>query len=1027
MKRIAIIFILFAAGISAAAQSRIVEDFKPVCEALDTLLRERTEVGHVEPLQLKAVMRRGSTLDFYFTQTLGDYPWYKGDPQWFKNKLKSLFPEGYAKNRLGEIYCNRVSLDRVVTPRLGNDGTPSDTRNRVKEPTEKRGMVHELGSDRYDKGLGGRHIALWQSHGRYFEQSLDRWEWQRATLFQTVEDMFTQSFVLPYLAPMLENAGAYLMMPRERDIQRNEVIVDNDSSWINEGPVDLGGAFRGTGKHSETGSWKNAGKGFADRQRTYTGIETPFGMGSARQAEVISSGSKSGKAETEWRPEIPARGEYAVYVSYISLPNSTSSACYTVNHLGGTSRFVVNQKMGGGTWIYLGTFEFAEGTDGFVTLSNRTPEGYKHVSGSVVTADAVRFGGGMGNIARKVWTAPEDSLSVVSEASVSGFARSAEGARYWLQWAGADTTIFNQNEGKDDYKDDYMSRGDWVEWITRGSRMNPSTKGGLGIPIDLTLGFHSDAGVTPNDSIVGTLAIYTSRSENRQNLPDGESRTTSREFADMVQSQIVSDLQAQYDSLWSRRSVWDRQYRESRTPSSPSMLLELLSHQNFADMKYGLDPSFRFAASRAVYKGMLKYLSNRFGCSYVVQPLPVGTMGVKFSKDGKKAVISWIPVEDPLEPTAVPSGYILQTRVNDGAFDNGVKIKDVKMNDGRFSTEVLIHPGHIYSFRITAYNDGGKSFPSETVSIGTPAEGGLEKTVLVVNNFDRVSAPAYVDTPTYAGFDNRLDSGVPHVRDIAYIGEMYQFNRSLAWLDDDNRGQGASYMDKAGGVVAGNTFDYASVHGKAILKAGYPFYSCSNEAFASDSTFRTGAWTLDLICGKQITTTVGSGMQQKYTVFTPEMQREIRAFTSAGGNVLVSGANIGTDIEDSIYPIKIDSVFREKSIKFAKDVLGYRWMGNYAGRRGNVKGTAGLFNGTSVSFYNTPNPDCYCVETPDGIVPAGRSGKTVMRYSDTGVSAGVSYEGDGYRALSFGFPIETLREEKDIDNLIDITLDFFDR
>ena len=92
MKRIAIIFILFAAGISAAAQSRIVEDFKPVCEALDTLLRERTEVGHVEPLQLKAVMRRGSTLDFYFTQTLGDYPWYKGDPQWFKNKLKSLFP-----------------------------------------------------------------------------------------------------------------------------------------------------------------------------------------------------------------------------------------------------------------------------------------------------------------------------------------------------------------------------------------------------------------------------------------------------------------------------------------------------------------------------------------------------------------------------------------------------------------------------------------------------------------------------------------------------------------------------------------------------------------------------------------------------------------------------------------------------------------------------------------------------------------------------------------------------------------------
>ena len=43
--------------------------------------------------------------------------------------------------------------------------------------------------------------------------------------------------------------------------------------------------------------------------------------------------------------------------------------------------------------------------------------------------------------------------------------------------------------------------------------MNPSKKPGKGIPVDLSLGFHSDAGITPNDSIVGTLAIYTLRSE----------------------------------------------------------------------------------------------------------------------------------------------------------------------------------------------------------------------------------------------------------------------------------------------------------------------------------------------------------------------------------------------------------------------------------------------------------------------------------------------------------------------------------
>ncbi len=81
-------------------------------------------------------------------------------------------------------------------------------------------------------GLQDRNIALWQSHGWYYEQRTDRWQWQRARVFTTVEDKFTLSFVIPYLAPMLERAGANVFMPRERDYQRNEVIVDNDQFTI---------------------------------------------------------------------------------------------------------------------------------------------------------------------------------------------------------------------------------------------------------------------------------------------------------------------------------------------------------------------------------------------------------------------------------------------------------------------------------------------------------------------------------------------------------------------------------------------------------------------------------------------------------------------------------------------------------------------------------------------------------------------------------------------------------------------------
>ena len=680
--------------------------------------------------------------------------------------------------------------------------------------------------------------------------------------------------------------------------------------------------------------------------------------------------------------------------------------------------------MGGGTWIYLGTFEFKAGTEGYVSLTNETPEGFRHSDGSVVSADAVRFGGGMGNIAR----APQSDKDAVPE--ISGMPRYAEGARYWMQWAGVSEELFSQNEKKDDYKDDYMSRGDWVEWISRGSDMNQSKKG-LGIPVDLALGFHSDAGITQNDSIVGTLAIYTLRSEGSQKLPTGESRMTSREYADLVQSQIVHDLREKYDTSWSRRHIWDRSYRESRTPSAPAMLLELLSHQNFADQKYGLDPTFRFTVSRSVYKGMLKYLSNRYDIPYVVQPLPVESLGVRFAKEDK-AEISWMPVIDGIEPTAVPEGYILYTRIDDGGFDGGKVIDGVRKRGGRLTTEVNIKPGHIYSFRIAAFNDGGKSFPSETVSIGMPSEAVFDKAMLVVNNFDRVSGPAFIDTPTYAGFDNSLDSGVPHIRDIAYIGEMYQFRRSAEFITNDNPGFGASDSDYAGKIVAGNTFDYPYVHGKAMLKAGYAFYSCSNEAFCSDTTFRSSAWAVDMVCGKQVTTTVGSSRQPKYQVFPVEMQTALKAYTAAGGNVLISGAHIATDVWDEIYPAEVSKKYKEDTQKFVKEVLGYKLVSNYAGRKGSVakvKSTRmGVAPGKAWKFHTEINPDCYCVETPDGISPvSSKTGSTFMRYTDTELSAGVCFEGNGYRTVALGFPIETLKNTEEIEEIINNTLEFFSK
>lgn len=1006
MKKLLLTAGILLTGLGAAAQTAA--ELKPACDSLRVLLKERTGVASV--LGIDRVDRHGNTLDICFNNALSDYPWRESDREWIRTTLRSLLPDGYRHCRIGDITCRKCSLDDLVSPDLTYDGQPVLDRFRIADPRGTQApLVEEMEAMRFDEGLTGRHIALWQSHGRYYEAATDRWEWQRAPMLRTVEDMYTQSYVLPFLIPMLENAGAYVMTPRERDTQVHEVVCDNDPAF--KGP--RRGLLRREGDYKETGKWQDAGIGFADPQETYLYGENPFTMGSVRMTGV-TTGKKL--ATARWTPSVPERGEYAVYVSYKSLPNSTDAARYTVRHLGGVSHFIVNQRIGGGTWIYLGTFSFAPGGEHYVLLDNGVPEGREAAKGSVVTADAVRFGGGMGKVARGL--SPET-------AETSGLPSFTEGAMYWMQWAGIDTTVWAQ-DWTTDYTKDYAGRGAWVTHMAGGSRAVPEGEG-RGIPFDASLAFHSDAGTFLGDTIVGTLSIYTLLCDDSDRLPDGTSRLSCRELADYVQSQIVRDVRAGFAPEWTRRQLWDRSYSESRTTSVPGLLLELLSHQNLADMKYGLDPAFRFEVSRAIYKGFLKFLSNRYGCPYAVQPLPVHGMAVDFTDDTYgTAELSWLPTEDPLEETASPTGYILRVRVDDGVFNSGTAITPVLAGNGRLATRIRLEPGHLYSFQVIAYNGGGKSFPSETLSIGAPA-GAAEK-VLVVNNFDRISAPAWFDTDQYAGFDDGLDSGVPYLHEINYIGSQYLFRRDLPWMDDDSPGFGASRASEAGKLVPGNTFDFPAVHGRAVMSAGYAFASCSAAAFASERWLRRGFFAADLICGKQVTTRMGSGaVPDRYQVYPDTLQTALRDFTEAGGHVLVSGAHIGTDVWDQVYPVTPDSAYVARTKAFCQEVLGYKWLTNYATETETVFPYRNdrIYLSGAITFHRLPNGETYSAEAPDGLVPASDAAVTFLRYSDTQVAAGICHEGDGYRTVCIGFPIEVMVSDQARGGLLASVLGYF--
>ena len=253
--------IILAFSWNTYGQSIIVQDFKPVCDSLSKLIQERTSVKGT--LKTKAIMKRGEYLDFYFTESLGDFPWHENEAKWFRSTLKSLFPEKYSRYKLGETYSKRISLGRLETPTLTYNGQPADSPHKTAYFEDGNPIVTRINDKKFSRGLQGRNIALWQSHGRYYDQRSERWRWQRPCLFQTCEDMFTQSFVIPYLVPMIENAGGYVLMPRERDTQTNEVISDNDACYKGEG-----GRF--IGRYEENGSWSDAGAGFADIKAVYT-------------------------------------------------------------------------------------------------------------------------------------------------------------------------------------------------------------------------------------------------------------------------------------------------------------------------------------------------------------------------------------------------------------------------------------------------------------------------------------------------------------------------------------------------------------------------------------------------------------------------------------------------------------------------------------------------------------------------------------------------------------------------------------
>lgn len=517
--------------------------------------------------------------------------------------------------------------------------------------------------------------------------------------------------------------------------------------------------------------------------------------GSSGGSQLHASSNEAGGSLVEYTPEIPEDGFYAVYTWYTPVPGgkTNEAAQYVIRHSGGETLWIQNQNHDHSTWKYLGTYYFEAGGNGAVTVENNATG-----EGTTTVAGAVRFGGGMG--------------SVILGGATSGKPRWEESALYHVQYMGytphQDTRRFNS----------VSAMPMWAEWESEPHEMGKS----------IYVSWHTNA--SGNNARGMSTFIYGPNSWGA--LTDFTGFPGGRELAIVVHDKVMKFIDPHFEPGWRDIGVicrWLGETNPRNNSKMPAALFEYGFHDQPDDAAMILDPQFRRSAARATTHGIIQFYAEHmdgFDISTTPPETPVALAAVV--KDGK-AHLSWqAPPDSSTNPIAGDAAvsYRVYTSRNGKGFDNG---RDV---EGMTAELELPSDGSPLFVRVSAVNEGGESWPGETLAVGGDGSRGL----LIVNGFDR------------------LDSG----------------------LNLNENGNQRGFLHKM------NTFDYAIQHANAAAAAGWTIDSASNEALADGSVrlddYDVVLWIL--------------GQEKGETVTASPEHDLVEAYLNSGGRLFVSGSEL---------------------------------------------------------------------------------------------------------------------------------------
>lgn len=657
--------------------------------------------------------------------------------------------------------------------------------------------------------LSGRIVYTSAGHGWQWNDALGRWATDRPNLLSMVEDFGNQDQMTLYAEYMFQ-AGATVVPMRPIGRQLNEVVLDNDSPDV-----------------VWKGSWSNNTAGPAWYDEDYGAVSDTVKY---RFATVSAAGET---ASATYAPTIPAAGLYPVY-AWVPAGSNRTNQLYVVRHTGGSTEVRVDHRKVGNGWVWLGSYQFDAGRSpdrGAVTISNASTAG-----GSVVIADAIRFGNGMGDV--------RQGTGGIGTGNASGYPREDEASLLWLWRAVGQSTAFSSPST-------VIGTSSVSAPLRMAKHMNVDANP---YGTSVYVGFHSNA-------TTGNPATATSRGA--IGLIHASSPTPNQAaLAAAMGNQINQDMRAldgSFEHDWSTRTTATLagSYGEISNASVggefDATIVEVAFHDNTLDAELLRDPKARDQIARSTYEATLEHFFNHSGTlarpANVTLPSPPQRVLARSTASGA-VTVSWVPGPSSSGGFggvhgSPATGYRVYASVDGRGFDGGTFVSG---GAARSVTLSGLDPERPYFFRVVAENIGGRSRPTEAV--GALPDGGRRQ-VLVVNGFDRldrtqnfVQAYAFGGGGTtqrvFSDYNNPRDQVVPAIQAI-----------------------------------------HAASPGVRVDAA-------SNEAVIAGSVRLTDYEAVVWILGNE---------SAAGRTFDQVEQQLVSAFVNAGGHLFVSGSEVGYDLD----------------------------------------------------------------------------------------------------------------------------------